>query len=100
MVYTFLCNKAGNPYIRTMNRYFLNMTPIGSSESYSGSQKIADKCIDDTFSYLRKRFGPVDTRLSNYIADKYLCGIVRDVENKTPVSLRMLLKEKIFIKRK
>lgn len=96
MVYTFLCNKAGHPYIRTQQRYFLNMQAVDSSVAYSKSQRSADKSINDTIIYLTKRFGKIENKLSGYVTDPYLASISRDVEQKGQTSLKMMLKEKFF----
>lgn len=99
MVYTFLCNKAGHPYIRTRDSYFTNMESYGTVETYSRSTKAANKAIKSTYDYLVKRFGKIDSSFCNYLGDDYLRTIVRDVEIKTVPSLKQLIRERIHLKK-
>ena len=78
IVYTYFANKAGYPYVRTTDEYFMNMIPYNSEESYSGSS-VDGGGIEKSFQYLVDKFGPLPQFVSSYIPDKELADLLYDI---------------------
>lgn len=81
IVYTFMANKAGNPYIITENDYFVNMLSYGGDHGYS-ENLVGHDGIGGSLDYLVARFGPVTTNLvSSYMKDAntYLASVIESV---------------------
>lgn len=68
LVFTYLATLAGHPYLRSKNMYYHNLMAIESTESYSTFD--FRKVLDDTYTYLRKRFGDAPDALSLINTDK------------------------------
>lgn len=80
MVYTYLSNLAGHPYIRTQGLYFDNMKPFNAVNGYS--EMMSDQIIMQSYIYLQNRFGMVNgTKL--YMNDEYGNSIANDIINKS-----------------
>lgn len=80
LVYTYLANMNGHPYIRTKGLYFDNMQSYNSVESYSISAGgLAG--IFYTYRYLVDRFGEIDDKISCYTKDAYLKVIMNELLN-------------------
>ena len=78
LVYTYMANLNGYPYVRTRGLYFINMPTYNEGESYSQSTQEAVG-IYDTFDYLFKRFGAVDDHMDLYVKDKNLSELLSDI---------------------
>ena len=95
IVYTFMANKAGNPYIITENDYFVNMSPYGGDHGYSDSIVDHDGIVK-SLDYLVARFGSVTTNLvSSYMKDTnmYLASVIESVQTNTCVRYGRLMEE-------
>ena len=80
MVYTYLSNLAGHPYIRTQGLYFHNMKPFNAVNGYS--EMMSDQTIIQSYLYLLKRYGMVNG-IKFYMDDDYGNFIVNDIVNKS-----------------
>lgn len=78
LVYTFLSNMAGFPYIRTNDEYFVNMESYNNIESYSPTS--SNDQIVQTYNYLIMKFGGSKGRIANYATDDYWKTLMNDVE--------------------
>lgn len=78
IVYTFFCNKAGHPYIRTKGLYFRNLVPYNDEDSYSDNYG-GHMRISNSFQYLSNRFGKIDNPFSAYIKDEYIAQQIKDI---------------------
>lgn len=81
IVYTYLSNKAGYPYIRTSGLYFENMEPFNNEVSYSASE-ISEGGVRKAYDYLVHRFGKLKDPFYPYVKDSYLSDIINDIHNK------------------
>ena len=88
LVFTYLATLAGHPYLRSRNMYYHNLKAIESTESYSTFD--FRKVLDDTYNYLRKRFGDAPDALSLLSSDKRIMhdwsqmALLYEIDN-TPV---------------
>lgn len=73
IVYTFFATKAGYPYIRTQQEYFINLTAVNPSCSYSDTHSDA---ISSTMNYLENTYGKIDNPFILYIQDKQFSDIL------------------------
>lgn len=80
IVYTYISNMAGHPYIRTDGLYFHNMKAFNDVNGYS--EMISDNCITQSYIYLLDRFGPINC-LNSYPNNLYGKSIVNDIINKS-----------------
>lgn len=76
IVYTFLANKAGHPYLSTKIDYFKNSIPINPIKSYSNTFPNA---VSQTITYLEKRFGEIEHPFTLYITDSYIRTLVENI---------------------
>ena len=75
IVYTFLANKAGHPYIRTKEQYFYNLQAVNPVDAYSSSE-CGDENIEKSYKYLVKRYGENEQTIGKYANDPYLAEII------------------------
>ena len=71
IVYSYLSVLNGHPYICTRNEYFLNMQPFNEQKGYSESFA-GDNGQQNTFNYLKERFGELPEFFSAYLGDNAL----------------------------
>lgn len=88
LVYTYLSNLSGHPYIQAKNLYFTNMQAIEGASSYSAS--FSGKEVEDTYEYLVSRFGDNFSRFGNYNIDDYFAGIFDSILTNYAVNQKKL----------
>lgn len=76
IVYTFFATKAGFPYLRTKQEYFINMTAVNPSCSYSDSHADA---IMQTMNYLENAHGKIENPINLYIQDNHISDILSSI---------------------
>ncbi len=74
IVYTYLANKAGHPYIVTRDEYFTNMTPFNEGRGYSAL--IEEDSLSKSLYYLIEKYGDIPHYSDGYIGDKYIADIL------------------------
>lgn len=79
LVYSYLCNLTGHPYVRTEECYFTNMEPYGANDGYS---EALPEGIEKTYKYLINRFGILSNSLGLYVKDKYFAKLLDDITTK------------------
>ena len=88
IVYSFFVNKNGHSYVRTHEMYFTNMKSYNEGEGYTVMTCVG-KGINDSYSYLVKRFGKLDVSIGNYFENEDLKVLIMGVEK----SMHCLAKE-------
>lgn len=78
LVYTFLANMAGHPYMRTSSLYFTNMAPYNEKDSYS-QMVCTDNALKRTWAFLENKYGMLRPNIDKYIGDKYMSSLVEDI---------------------
>lgn len=78
IVFTYLANLAGHPYIRTKDLYFINMESYNEIERYS-DLIVGNEGLKISYDYLVDRFGRIENRLELYIHNDYLTEIINDI---------------------
>lgn len=77
MVYTYLSNKNGHPYLRSNGEYFENMESYCADVPYSNNFDYSP--IKHTHDYLTKRFGPLGPSIKHYIPDETMASMVYEI---------------------
>ena len=100
IVWTYLANKAGHPYLRTKGEYYFNMQPYNQVESYSISDVGNDGNRDATL-YLINRFGAIDKNfIKPFVKDDYMSwliyGISTDLYSKLNERYQVMLNSKSY----
>ena len=80
LVYTYFCNKAGHPYVRSQELYFYNMRPYNGVAGYSDSFVNA---MTQTWEYLEAHFGPFMPCIEAYKPDIRIAHMLNDVIRKS-----------------
>ena len=75
IVYTFVSNKAGHPYIRTEGLYYTNLESYNETEPYS-LNAVGRARISNSFTYLTKKFGKIENPFSPLIHDPYFAELI------------------------
>lgn len=78
LVYTYMANKNGHPYLRTKNEYFENMESYNSHQSYSDNSDYTP--INQTYDFLTERFGLQVPRIRQYVKDERIALLLEDIE--------------------
>lgn len=94
LVYTFLTNKAGHPYVRTEDTYFTNMIPYNTVDSYSLQPENLNSFVN-TWDYMESRFGILKPDFEVYINDRYMSTLIQDLLIKSIEYERMITKRKV-----
>lgn len=80
LVYTFFTAKAGCPYIRTHNEFYVNMQPYNNNVAYSEGN---NSYVIKSFNYLIKRFGPVNNNIYlGYVDDEVIADQINEIHSK------------------
>ena len=88
IVYSFFVNMNGHSYVRTREMYFSNMESYNEGVGYTVMTCVG-KGINDSYSYLVKRFGKLDVSIGNYFENEDLKVLIMGVEK----SMHCLAKE-------
>ena len=78
IVYTFLANKNGHPYIRTHFEYFENLVSYCPNFSYSDKSDFTP--LKKTYVFLVNRFGINSSCIRYYLQDKVIADLLIDIE--------------------
>ena len=80
IVYTFLANKSGHPYIRTKGLYFTNLTPYNNCNSYSDTVVFSNSNgINISYDYLVKKHGDLYDSVALYVKDEMISDIISNI---------------------
>lgn len=91
-VFTYFANKAGHPYIRTKQVYYVN-TMQRYEEGFGYTVSFQGASGPTTWAYLEKRFGRIDNNLfAGFIIDPYMATIVSEINDFWKMRYNMLVK--------
>lgn len=79
IVFTYLATLAGHPYIPSIGFYGTDYQPQYNAKSSYTKNVVGDRGIDNTYEYLRSRFGKMPPFISAFTKNDYIADSIESV---------------------